>query len=166
MMACDYARKMGEGSRGRRGMWDCEICDSVGTLPPWPRELSLPFGLRLPDCPLGTLPHCPPLLQPPLGLTQLLHLLPVATLLLRKPQNTHGRGPFHGYGNPERQAAGWEASWVGELCWSSSRDQREGLSTVAGGMSLELLGGVVWEALCHSKGIRNEEENSSEWASG
>lgn len=34
----------------------------------------------------------------------------------------------------------------------------------AEGMSLELLEGIVWEALCHFKRIRNE--NSSERASG
>lgn len=111
-MAGNYLRKMGGGSRGRRGTWDCEIFDSAGTLPLWPPEFSLHSSLHLPGWQLGALPRCPPLLQPPLGLTQLLHLLLVATLLLREPQNTL-RGPT--WEGPLSQL--WEpreaGSWVG-----------------------------------------------------
>lgn len=98
-------------------------------------------------------------LQPLLSITQLLHLLLVANLLLRKPQNTlrwimwewHLSQLFE----LREQAAGWEESWRGEFCWSDMPFlARLTLKGGAEGISRELLESGMWEAFWHSKMIR------------
>lgn len=72
--------------KGKKGESIGENHSFLGISTCAPRAATLLFALHLPDCPYGSLPHCPPLLATSPCYTSL-HLLLVSNLMLRNPLN-------------------------------------------------------------------------------
>lgn len=113
----------GEGENGKVRLWNLPLHRNH-SIPFWQHELSRlvgPPSPRLPTWLLAPLPTSPCSLYSVLGSYSICCWLPACCL--GNPRilcsELRGRGTFHSYLSWKRQAAGWEESWIEEVCWSN-----------------------------------------------